>query len=192
LHNRHSGRERHLLGVTGQREPRVPEDVPQLAGWSKGVTRLGVPENIKAVAKEHPVRGVTQVKTWEEFRDVATFFQRPEAKRYGCAMPSDRAYDGLTMGVQNLLWAFGGKWHADDSMRVNVRSLYLFTQAVKPHMQRNGGGSIINISSGAAAHEVSALMPPGYVIYSVAKAALERFSSAVATRRRSRTRSSAT
>jgi NAD(P)-dependent dehydrogenase (short-subunit alcohol dehydrogenase family) len=53
----------------------------------------------------------------------------------------------------------------DDSMRVNVRSLYLFTRAVTPHMQRNGGGSIVNISSGAAAHEV---------------AALERFSSAAA------------
>ncbi len=68
----------------------------------------------------------------------------------------------------------------DDSMRINVRSLYLFTQAVTPAMTKNGGGSIINISSGAAAHEVSALMPPGYVIYSVAKAALERFSSAAA------------
>jgi citronellol/citronellal dehydrogenase len=68
----------------------------------------------------------------------------------------------------------------DDSMRVNVRSLYLFTQAVTPVMAANGGGSIVNISSGAAAHEVSALMPPGYVIYSVAKAALERFSSAAA------------
>ena len=68
----------------------------------------------------------------------------------------------------------------DDSMRVNVRSLYLFTEAVIPVMTANGGGSIINISSGAAAHEVSALMPPGYVIYSVAKAALERFSSAAA------------
>ena len=68
----------------------------------------------------------------------------------------------------------------DDSMRVNVRSLYLLTRAVVPHMQRIGGGSIINISSGAAAHEVSALMPPGYVIYSVAKAALERFSTAIA------------
>ena len=65
-------------------------------------------------------------------------------------------------------------------MRVNVRSLYLFTQAVTPVMKTNGGGSIVNISSGAAAHEVSALMPPGYVIYSVAKAALERFSSAAA------------
>ncbi len=68
----------------------------------------------------------------------------------------------------------------DDSMRVNVRSLYLSTRAVVPHMLTNGGGSIVNISSGAAAHEVSALMPPGYVIYSVAKAALERFSTAVA------------
>jgi citronellol/citronellal dehydrogenase len=68
----------------------------------------------------------------------------------------------------------------DESMRVNVRSLYLFTQAVTPVMHENGGGSIINISSGAAAHEVSALMPPGYVIYAVAKAALERFSSSAA------------
>ena len=68
----------------------------------------------------------------------------------------------------------------DDSMRVNVRSLYLFTRVVTPVMHRNGGGSIINISSGAAAHETSPFMPPGYVIYSVAKAALERFSSAAA------------
>jgi NAD(P)-dependent dehydrogenase (short-subunit alcohol dehydrogenase family) len=68
----------------------------------------------------------------------------------------------------------------DDSMRVNVRSLYLFMQSVVPHMRAAGGGSIINISSGAAAHEVSSLMPPGYVIYSVAKAALERFSTAIA------------
>ena len=68
----------------------------------------------------------------------------------------------------------------DDSMRINVRSLYVLTRAVTPQMEKQGGGSIINISSGAAAHEVSALMPPGYVIYSVAKAALERFSTAVA------------
>jgi multiple sugar transport system substrate-binding protein len=56
--------------------------------------------------------------TWEEFREVAAFFQRPEEKRFGCALPSDREYDGLTMGVQNLLWAFGGRWHAEDSNRV--------------------------------------------------------------------------
>ncbi len=56
--------------------------------------------------------------TWEEFLQVATFFQRPADKRFGCAIPSDRAYDGLTMGFQNVLWAFGGTWHAENSNKV--------------------------------------------------------------------------
>jgi multiple sugar transport system substrate-binding protein len=56
--------------------------------------------------------------TWEEFRDVAQFFQRPAEKRYGCALLTGRSYDALTMGFQNLLWAFGGRWHAEDSNRV--------------------------------------------------------------------------
>jgi NAD(P)-dependent dehydrogenase (short-subunit alcohol dehydrogenase family) len=68
----------------------------------------------------------------------------------------------------------------DESMRVNVRSLYLFTRAVAPHMAAGGGGSIVNISSAGAAHETTPFMPPGYLFYSVAKAALERFTSAVA------------
>ena len=68
----------------------------------------------------------------------------------------------------------------DESMRVNVRSLYLLVREVQPHMVKSGGGSIINISSGGAGHESTPFMPPGYVIYAVAKAAMERFSSALA------------
>jgi multiple sugar transport system substrate-binding protein len=56
--------------------------------------------------------------TWQEFRELAAFFQRPEQKRYGCVFPTGRAYDALTMGFQNLLWAFGGRWHAEDSNAV--------------------------------------------------------------------------
>ncbi len=68
----------------------------------------------------------------------------------------------------------------DESMRINVRSLYLMCRAVVPHMQRQGGGSIINISSGGADHAAAKLMPPGYLFYVVAKAALERFTTAIA------------
>jgi NAD(P)-dependent dehydrogenase (short-subunit alcohol dehydrogenase family) len=67
----------------------------------------------------------------------------------------------------------------DESMRINVRSLYLTARAVMTPMAERGGGSIINISSGAADPAVVGL-PPGYLTYSVAKAALERFSSALA------------
>ena len=65
-------------------------------------------------------------------------------------------------------------------MRINVRSLFTTCQAVVPHMTAQGAGSIINVSSGAAAHTISAGMPPGYLVYSVAKAALERFTTALA------------
>jgi citronellol/citronellal dehydrogenase len=68
----------------------------------------------------------------------------------------------------------------DESMRVNVRSLYLLTRAIVPVMTKTGGGSIVNISSGGADHASQQFMPPGYLVYVVAKAALERYTSAVA------------
>jgi NAD(P)-dependent dehydrogenase (short-subunit alcohol dehydrogenase family) len=68
----------------------------------------------------------------------------------------------------------------DESMRINVRSLFLTAKAVSAPMGAQGSGSIINISSGAADPNIAAGMPPGYLTYSVAKAALERFSTALA------------
>ena len=68
----------------------------------------------------------------------------------------------------------------DESMRINVRSLFLTAKAVSVPMGGQGSGSIINISSGAADPNIAAGMPPGYLTYSVAKAALERFSTALA------------
>ncbi len=68
----------------------------------------------------------------------------------------------------------------DESMRVNVRSLYVSCRAVVPPMTAQGGGSIVNVSSGGAGHESTPFMPPGYVIYATAKAAMERFSTALA------------
>ena len=68
----------------------------------------------------------------------------------------------------------------DTSMRVNVRCIYLFAKAVVPHMAMQGGGSIVNMSSHGAMHESQPYMPAGYSIYSVAKAAIERFTTALA------------
>jgi citronellol/citronellal dehydrogenase len=68
----------------------------------------------------------------------------------------------------------------DESMRVNVRSLFLTCKAVMGPMTERGGGSVINVSSGAADPRLTVGLPPGYLTYSVAKAAMERFSTAVA------------
>jgi NAD(P)-dependent dehydrogenase (short-subunit alcohol dehydrogenase family) len=64
-------------------------------------------------------------------------------------------------------------------MTTNVRSLFVLCQQVVPHL-RERGGSIINMSSGAAEHGSNPFLPPGYAIYATAKAALERFSTVIA------------
>lgn len=56
--------------------------------------------------------------TWQQFRDIAEFFQRPQAKRYGCAILTGRGYDSLTMGFQHFLWGFGGSWGDPATYRV--------------------------------------------------------------------------
>jgi NAD(P)-dependent dehydrogenase (short-subunit alcohol dehydrogenase family) len=61
-----------------------------------------------------------------------------------------------------------------------VRSLFVLAKLVVPPMTTQGGGSIINISSGGADHAATAAMPPGFLAYAVAKAAMERFTTALA------------
>jgi len=68
----------------------------------------------------------------------------------------------------------------NQTMATNVTCLFQLAQLVVPVMARNGGGSIINLSSGAAEHAANAHMPAGFAIYSTSKAALERFTTAFA------------
>src|SRR5262249_22653560 len=68
----------------------------------------------------------------------------------------------------------------DESMATNVRSLFLLAKLVVPQMAAGDGGSIVNISSGGADHASTAAMPPGFLAYAVAQAAMERFTTALA------------
>jgi NAD(P)-dependent dehydrogenase (short-subunit alcohol dehydrogenase family) len=82
--------------------------------------------------------------------------------------PTRRRFDDMTVD----------DW--DASMTANVRSLFVLSKLVVPHMTAQGGGSIVNISSGGADHAATAAMPPGFLAYAVAKAAMERFTTALA------------
>lgn len=63
----------------------------------------------------------------------------------------------------------------DRIVSLNMRAPFLCTQAVGPHMREGGGGSIVNISSGAGVTGVR-----GGAAYSGAKAGLQMFSKVVA------------
>ncbi|MEE2656995.1 MAG: extracellular solute-binding protein [Candidatus Latescibacterota bacterium] len=56
--------------------------------------------------------------TWQEFRDIAEHFHRPDEKRYGTALLTGRGYDSITMGFQPFLWAWGGAWADPETFEV--------------------------------------------------------------------------
>ncbi len=64
-------------------------------------------------------RELAPPQTWDEFKQVAEFFTRPDQKRYGCALLTGRDYDSLTMGFQQFMWAFGGSWGDPKTFKVD-------------------------------------------------------------------------
>src|SRR6476646_7191510 len=83
-------------------------------------------------------------RTIEEFGRVDSLMNNAMA-------PTQAVFDASTVD----------EW--DESMRINVRGLFLLTKLVEPHMTAQGGGSIINMSSHGADHAVTQFMPPGYL-----------------------------
>ncbi|MEN3187363.1 MAG: extracellular solute-binding protein [Atribacterota bacterium] len=57
-------------------------------------------------------------KTWEQLRDIAEFFTRPEQNLYGLAYWPAKTFDAVTMGFQPVMWSFGADYHAPDSYEV--------------------------------------------------------------------------
>jgi multiple sugar transport system substrate-binding protein len=58
-------------------------------------------------------------KTWTQLRDMAEFFHRPSENRYGVAIYTQKDYDAITMGVQNVVFAWGADLGDPKTYRVN-------------------------------------------------------------------------
>jgi len=73
----------------------------------------------KDVFKQAYGRELAPPDTWDEFKEIAEFFTRPDEKRYGCALLTGRAYDTLTMGFQEVMWTWGGSWGDEKTYAVD-------------------------------------------------------------------------
>jgi multiple sugar transport system substrate-binding protein len=55
---------------------------------------------------------------YDQFFDIANFFTRPDEGLYGVAIYGSNEYDSLTMGVQNTMFTYGGRWQNPDTNEV--------------------------------------------------------------------------
>lgn len=56
--------------------------------------------------------------TWFQLKDIAEFFYRPEKDFYGVLLFAEPRYDGITMGINSLIWAWGGDLGDYETFRV--------------------------------------------------------------------------
>jgi multiple sugar transport system substrate-binding protein len=75
-------------------------------GWSYRKDKFEDPKEMAAFKKKYGY-DLAVPETWDQLRDIAEFFYRPKEKFYGLAIYTQKDYDALTMGVENVLWAWG-------------------------------------------------------------------------------------
>lgn len=75
-------------------------------GWAYRKDKFEDP-NEKAAFKKKYGYELKIPETWAQLRDIAEFFYRPDENFYGVAIYTQKDYDAITMGVENVLWAWG-------------------------------------------------------------------------------------
>jgi multiple sugar transport system substrate-binding protein len=88
---------------------------------------------LQAEFKAKHGRPLEAPKTWDEFKQVAQFFQNRSIdgkKVYGAALYTERGSEGITMGVANTLYAYGFEY-ADPKKPYHMEGFVNSTGAVK-------------------------------------------------------------
>ncbi|MFN8377435.1 MAG: extracellular solute-binding protein [Anaerolineae bacterium] len=82
-------------------------------GWAYRKDLFENPDNMAAFEAKYgyPLAVPT---TWDQLRDIAEFFYRPDENLYGVAVYTQLEGDAITMGYQNAFFAYGGDWYDAD------------------------------------------------------------------------------
>lgn len=59
-------------------------------------------------------------ETWVQLRDIAEFFTRPDDGLYGVNVYTQKDYDAITMGVENIFFSYGCDWKDDTNNVLGV------------------------------------------------------------------------
>ncbi len=85
-------------------------------GWAYRKDLFEDPDEMAAFEEEYGYP-LAVPENYDQLRDIAKFFTRPDQNLYGVAIYTQRDYDAITMGVENTMFSWGGDWK-DENMNV--------------------------------------------------------------------------
>jgi len=88
-------------------------------GWAYRKDRLEDPEEMAAFEAKYGYP-LAVPETWMQLRDIAEFFYRPEENVYGVGVYTQKDYDGMIMGYENVMFSWGVNWQDENNQVLGV------------------------------------------------------------------------
>jgi multiple sugar transport system substrate-binding protein len=88
-------------------------------GWAYRKDLFENPDE-QAAFKEKYGYDLAVPTTWAQLKDIAEFFTRPDTGLYGVAIYTQKDYDAITMGFENVMFSFGADWKDADNNVMGV------------------------------------------------------------------------
>ena len=88
-------------------------------GWAYRQDLFENPEEMAAFKKQYGYE-LDVPKTYAQLKDIAGFFTRSDEGLYGIAIYTQKDYDAITMGVENMMFSWGGQWQDENNNVMGV------------------------------------------------------------------------
>lgn len=88
-------------------------------GWAYRKDRFEDPKNQEEFQAKYGYP-LDVPKTWAELRDIAEFFTRPDENMYGVGVYTQKDYDGMIMGYENVMFSWGVNWQDENNEVLGV------------------------------------------------------------------------
>jgi multiple sugar transport system substrate-binding protein len=86
-------------------------------GWAYRADLFEDPDEMAAFEAEYGYP-LAVPETWDQLMDIAKFFTRPDEGLYGAAVYTQKDYDGMTMGYENVMFSYGANWQDPETNEV--------------------------------------------------------------------------
>jgi multiple sugar transport system substrate-binding protein len=83
-------------------------------GWAYRTDLFTDPANMAAFKTKYGY-DLAVPTTWAQLMDIAKFFTKPDKSMNGVAIYTQKDYDAITMGFENVMFSYGAKWQAPDN-----------------------------------------------------------------------------
>jgi len=83
-------------------------------GWAYRTDLFTDPANMSAFKAKYGY-DLAVPTTWAQLMDIAKFFTKPDKSMSGVAIYTQKDYDAITMGFENVMFSYGAKWQAPDN-----------------------------------------------------------------------------